>query len=176
MSKNDIRKIRKKILRFLKQNPEIFFKKKDITAAIGVHKRDYKLFEQALRQLIQEGQVVKIKGGLIGIPATLPVITGKLVLSKQGYGFVFDENTEKDIFIPPSQLGTALDGDIVEVRLNAIQRGKNLEGQIVNIVERARTQFAGTFHKSKYYAFVVPDNPKIHRDFYIAKGNDGGAK
>jgi ribonuclease R len=176
MARNEVRKIKKKILRFLKENPEVFFKKKEITSALGIHKRDYKLFEQAVRNLIQEGKVVKIKGGRVGIPATLPVITGKLVLSKQGYGFVYDENTGKDIFIPPSQLGTALDGDIVEIRLNAVQKGKNLEGQVIRIVKRSRTQFAGTFHKSKYYAFVVPDNPKIHRDFYIAKGNDAGAK
>lgn len=176
MAKHETRKFRKKILQFLKSNPETFFKPKELSAALGIHKSTYKTFRGALHSLIDEGTIVQIKGGLVGFPATAPKIVGKLILAKNGYGFVADENSKQDIFIPASQIGTAFDGDLVEVQITANRKGKKLEGKIIRIVQRNRTHFAGTFHRSKHYAFVVPENEKIHRDFYIAPGNDLGAK
>ncbi|GAB4189726.1 MAG: ribonuclease R [Calditrichia bacterium] len=176
MAKKKPSKIKRDIYRFLKQHPDTYFKRKEISAALGVHKSTYHQFKKALGELIDEGKLAKIKGGRIGIAVATPTVIGKLNMSKNGYGFVYDEATEKDIFIPPSKIGTAFDGDEVEVKLAAVRRGKNLEGAVQQVVKREKTNFAGTFHKSKYYSFVVPDSQKIHKDFYIPKGQDLDAK
>jgi ribonuclease R len=73
-------------------------------------------------------------------------------------------------------LGTAFDGDIVEVELFAKQKGKNIEGQIVNVLERKRKEYVGVIKKSKSFFFISPDDPKIHRDIYITESNLNGAK
>ena len=52
-----------------------------------------------------------------------------------------------DIFIAERNVGPAFDGDKVEVVLFAKQKGKNLEGQIIKVVERKRNEIIGTLHK-----------------------------
>ena len=68
------------------------------------------------------------------------------------------------------------DGDKVEVVLFAKQKGKNLEGQIIKVIERRRQEIIGTLHKSKSFYFVNPDDHRIHRDIYIPKINLKNAK
>ncbi len=87
-----------------------------------------------------------------------------------------DQHSGEEIFIPAQYLHTALDGDTVEVQLLAASRGKSKEGQIISILKRARENFVGTYHRSEYYGFVVPDNPRVYRDFYIQPQNDLNAK
>ena len=175
MSKKPEKKYKNQILEFLKKNPGKQFLSKEISEALYVHKATYKSFKKALNILLDESEIHRMKGGLIGMQELSPVITGKIMLTKSGSGFVLAEETDKDIFIPPPFLNTALDKDTVEVELNAIQRGKSPEGRVSRIVSRHRIRFAGVFHKSKYYAFVVVDNPRMYRDLFIPKGMEGAA-
>ncbi len=60
--------------------------------------------------------------------------------------------------------------------LFAQRKGKNKEGQIVNIVERKRKEIVGILRKSKSFYFVEPDEVKIHRDIYVSSKNLSKAK
>jgi exoribonuclease R len=62
------------------------------------------------------------------------------------------------------------------VELFAKQKGKNIEGQIVNVAERKRKEYVGIIKKSKSFFFISPDDPKIHRDIYIDESKLKGAK
>lgn len=104
-------------------------------------------------------------------------LIGTISLTEAGYGFVvFKDSGLKDVFIAARHLGTAFNGDQVEVSLFAKQKGKNLEGQVINIVKRAREEFVGTLEKSKSFYFIKPDESNIHRDIYIAPEDVDGAK
>ncbi|NOX17856.1 MAG: ribonuclease R [Chlorobi bacterium] len=90
------------------------------------------------------------------------------VINDGNFGFVKLNNKNfNDIFIPERGLGTALNGDEVEVTLFAKQRGKNLEGEITRIIKRKHSEIVGTLRKTKSFYFVVPDEKGIHRDIYI---------
>ena len=66
-------------------------------------------------------------------------------------------------------MGTALHGDTVKVALFArSSEGKSDEGEVVEVIKRARKNIVGTFQQGKYWSTVVADDLKIHRDFYIA--------
>ena len=104
-------------------------------------------------------------------------ITGELQISPGGFGFVVPNNKKLgDIFIASRNLSTAFSGDTVEVALFAKRKGKNIEGQIVNVISRKRTNIVGTLRKSQVTYFVKPDEPEIHRDIYVDKENLKGAK
>ncbi|RPI70167.1 MAG: ribonuclease R, partial [Ignavibacteriales bacterium] len=104
-------------------------------------------------------------------------ITGTLRINQGGYGFVIpDKKDAGDIFIAARNLSTAFSGDKVEVTLFAKQKGKNLEGQIINIIRRKRNEIVGTLRKSNSFYFVKPDEPEIHRDIYVDASNLKGAK
>lgn len=109
-------------------------------------------------------------------------LTGVLGMTRRGFGFVRLEGSNEEVFIAERNLGTALHGDTVEVALFArpVNRKrredeKNLEGEIVGILERSNTTVVGTLQESKRFSFVVPDNEKITRDIYISKDDLGGA-
>jgi exoribonuclease R len=89
---------------------------------------------------------------------------------------IIKSEKSNDVFIAARNLGTSFDGDIVEVELFAKQKGKNIEGQIVNVLERKRKEYVGVIKKSKSFFFISPDDPKIHRDIYITESNLNGAK
>ncbi len=167
----------KHILRFLKERKGKVFRRKEISHALKVHKNNYELFRKAFQHLLKEGKIVKAKGGHYTIGASLITIKGDLQLTRKGFGFVTDERTGEDIFIAAQNLNTALPGDLVEVQLFAVpRRGKNKEGHITKVLERRMTELVGTYHKSEYYGFVVPDNPKVYRDFYIPDSHSLQAK
>ena len=64
-----------------------------------------------------------------------------------------------DIFIPPSCTKNAMDGDTVAVRVRE-RRGK-FEGEVVEVVARARREFTGTFLNEKGKSFVWIDGAKL---------------
>jgi ribonuclease R len=103
-------------------------------------------------------------------------VEGELQMTARGAGFLIpDDDNRKDIFIPPSGINHALDGDLVRVQIT--KKGKNREeGIIVDIKNRERTQFVGTIEVHEKYAFLIPDNTRVGTDIYIPKEKLNGAK
>jgi ribonuclease R len=53
------------------------------------------------------------------------------------------------------------------------RRGKRPEGEVVEIVERAKTDFVGVIDIQKNFAFVSTANPKMYTDIFIPKDKIG---
>ena len=157
----------KRIVEFLKKKRGKNFLRKELSKALGVHKGEYHLFQDALNTLSKRKKIARLKGGAFASLSSLQKIQGEMQLTRKGFGFVTDERTGDDVFIGAHNLNTALNGDVVEVQLFGVSRGKSKEGQVLNIVSRKHIRFVGTYHKSEYYGFMVPDNPKVYRDFFI---------
>ena len=77
---------------------------------------------------------------------------GRLDLHRDGYGFVRPEAKQEwvpaggDIFISPSDLGGAMQGDQVLVELAPLDREGRLSGRIVRILNRRNPTMVGIFH------------------------------
>jgi len=167
MTHKQEKKIQRKIISFLKK-AKTPHPVRDLKKTLGITKKNSRHFENALSNLIQSGRVRKDQDGLkITTQKGSNIVTGELRITRGGFGFVREPNRKIDIFINRDHLNTAFDRDIVEVKLYARHRGKNQEGFVTRIVERKRTRFVGTFHKTKFYGFMVPDDSKIYRDFFI---------
>lgn len=54
-----------------------------------------------------------------------------------------------------------------KVRFILFKGEKKLEAKVIEVVERFKLEFVGTTQVKKDYTFVIPDNSKIHVDFYI---------
>ncbi len=178
MSKEErklMKQIKKQIETFLKEKKKPF-KRKEISHAIGISKKNYYLFREALNELVKNGKVARLKGGKYSTVSSLQKTKGVLQMTRKGFGFVTDERTGEDIFIAAQHLNTALDQDLVEVQLFAVSRGRNKEGRVTRIISRGKSTFVGTYHKSEYYGFVVPDDPRVYRDFYIHERHSLNAK
>ena len=171
--------MKKKLIAFFKKNAGRSFKSRELAKKLDIeYDHEYDAMKAMLYKLCEDQLLIKIgkKYKLNSVPITGRII-GELSINKGGYGFVIPENKDfKDIFIAARNLSTAFSGDIVEVSLFANQKGKNIEGQIINIVKRKREEIVGTVHKTKSFYFVKPDEPEIHRDIYLDKSRLAGAK
>ncbi len=93
--------------------------------------------------------------------------TGKLSITAKGFGFVQMEEPP-DIFIDFEHLGTAMDGDEVEVEI--FQRGPEHRpaGRIVRIVERSGRLFVGIFRRTETGGKVHPEDSRIPTSFLVS--------
>ena len=182
MGKNGKSKVKNKfkneIITFLKNKKNKAFSRKEISKALGVQKSNYQLYRDALKDLSRTQKITRIKNGKfqMGTGTAQKKVQGVIQITRKGFAFVTDEQSNGDIFIAAQNLNTALDQDLVEIQLYAFSKGRNKEGHVVKILSRNRKTFVGTYHKSEYYGFVTPDDTKVYRDFYVADANAKGAK
>ncbi len=168
-------KIQKAILALLKENAGSSLPRKQISHFLNIRKKEYPVFEDSLRDLVREGVVKKTNGNRY-MSQQVSRFTGELRTARAGFGFVVVEDLEDDIFVSRSNMNTAFDRDTVEVQLYAKTRGKRQEGFITKVHERFRKQVVGTYRKTEYYNFVVPDSPKIYRDIVVPEDKKLNAK
>lgn len=72
---------------------------------------------------------------------------------------------DREFFIHKSKTLNSLHLDTVRVILFKGQ--KKIEAKVIEVVSRFKQNFVGTAQVKKDTTFVVPDNPKVHVDFYV---------
>jgi len=172
--------MKNKLLSFFKKNPGKAIKAKELAKMLGIAgDHQYEAFKAMLHQLTDE-ELITRQGKRYKLKVEHEkVIVGELQMHPRGFGFVLPKKKgSRDIFIAARSLGTAFHGDIVEVALFAEQKkkSKNLEGEIVRIVERRISEFVGTLQKSDSLYFVDPEMKEMHRDIYINPAHLHNAK
>jgi ribonuclease R len=96
-------------------------------------------------------------------------------LQPQGFGYIVSDEVDRPILVSAHNLNNAMDGDKVRVHLYARRKKHDLEGEVTEILERAKTIFVGTVQMSRNFAFLLPAG-KVGFDIFIAKENLNGAK
>lgn len=171
--------MKKEIKALFAKSPGLNMKAKEIAKKLDVvDEHSYAELKHFLFKLTEECFLEKQGKRYQLVRAASDKLIGTLQIVKDGdFGFVtLKEGNLKDVFIPGKNLSTALDGDIVEVELVDGKRGKNVEGKIINIIERGRKEIIGVLKKNKSSYFLASDDDKIHREIYIHSDNLHGAK
>lgn len=91
---------------------------------------------------------------------------GVIMIRGKGTGFVKIPDSEVDVVIERENLGFALDGDVVEIKIKPTAAGKRPEGVVTNMVERSFRELIGVVKEkvigtNKQFYFN-PDNHRIH--------------
>jgi ribonuclease R/exosome complex exonuclease DIS3/RRP44 len=94
------------------------------------------------------------------------ILEGRISVNASGSAYLTDPNLPKDIYIHKSNTNKGLHLDKVKIRVKE-GVGRAMEGEVIEIVERFRTEFVGTLQISPKFAFFVPDSNKIPIDFFI---------
>ncbi len=92
-------------------------------------------------------------------------IKGIISTIAKGAGFIDDPDPKKDsIYIEPGFLNTALNGDTVEVALKEVSsRGrKEVQGEVVRVIERAKTAYVGVVAFDGSTCQIIPDDKKMY--------------
>ena len=75
---------------------------------------------------------------------------------------------EKEIFVYKKNTANSLHLDKVKVQI--FKAEKKLEGKVIEVISRFKTEYVGRVKIGKKTIFVVPDSNKISVDFYIKGG------
>ncbi|MGA9291097.1 MAG: ribonuclease R [Ignavibacteriaceae bacterium] len=170
--------MKKKVIAFFKKNPGRGFKPKEISQRLQLDaSHEYSELKSVLHKLYEDQFITKSgKKYKLNMIPSMHKITGVLEITEGGFGFVVVDNRKiGDIFIAARNLGTAFNGDKVEVALFASRKGKNIEGQVINVLKRKRDEIIGILEHSHNFYFIKPDDPNIPRDIYVEGGNLKGA-
>ena len=164
------------IRRLFEKNPGAKLTHKQVCEMVDVREAALrKLVYTILEELSKEQYLKTLSHGEYTLRELENLVEGSLMLSARGAGFVSTSKTEKDIYISPDNLNQSLNGDIVKVQI--IKKGTTrVEGRIVSVVERERTQFVGVIQMHENFAFLIPDNSKAGTDIFIPKEKLNGAK
>jgi ribonuclease R len=171
--------MKKKIIAFFKKNPGRGFKTRDVALNLDItDDHDYASLKSYLHSLVEEEFITRSgKRYMLNHTPKSNKITGTLQITQGGFGFVISKDSKmRDIFVAARNLGTAFNGDTVEVILFANQKGKNLEGQVIQVVKRKKEEIVGTLLKTNSFYFIKPDAQDFQRDIYLSKKNLKGAK
>jgi ribonuclease R len=176
---NKLQEIGRLIVRFMNENSTKIYNYKQISDGID-HKnpRQRELVIQALHKLLASEKLKEVEKGKYIINLKIKgTLTGKIDFNQSGNAFVKVEELPDDVFIHQKNVKDALQGDkVLIVTYNF--KGKKLEGSVVEVLERNRTEFVGVFQliEHKDFGFVVCDKKVLNTDIFISKNHFNDAK
>ena len=130
----------------------------------------YKEVNQTLEKLVMEGQIKSPSvGKFMFEKKDFKEIEGTLDFNSKGDAYLVADNLENDIKIKYGNTLDAFDGDLVKVKLSYIEGKTKPRAFVTTVVNRNREYIVGTLSSNRNTHFVIPDNSKIHTDFYIPK-------
>ncbi|MCK9480226.1 MAG: ribonuclease R [Bacteroidia bacterium] len=120
-----------------------------------------------LEELTSQGQINKVGRNKYFKPFKSAKITGRIDIKKTGQGYIMSQDFPEEIVVESGMQNHALQGDLVEVAILA-KRGKRVRGEVIRIIERNKTTYAGILKVYKDFAFLITDYRKMHKDIFIS--------
>lgn len=156
------------LLAVFKKNPSKTFNYKQLAHQIQLHKKhDRKIISDVLDVLLKSGKIIDVDRGKYKLTPVISYVSGILDFNSRGAAYLASDEYEDDVFISPRHVSNALHGDTVKVSLFAKKAKGALEGEVVEVLKRAKTEFVGIVQVSPKFAFLIPDGTKIHVDIFI---------
>lgn len=104
------------------------------------------------------------------------IMTGTFVRKSNGKNSFIPDDGGEPIFIAERNSAHAMNNDKVKISLCAKCKKQKIEGQVIEILDRAKATFVGTLKVSKNYAFLITETSTLANDIFIPKEKLKGAK
>jgi ribonuclease R len=167
-----------KIIKILSQSANKAFNYKQIAAKLELDDtqsrneiiRDLKILAASKKIIESEPGKYLIKA------ASKEYYEGTIDMTGRKSAYFICPEFEEDVFIPTNNLNHALDKDKVKVYVYNKRSGRRAEGEVIEVIERYKTDFVGVIDIQKNFSFVSTANPKMYTDIFIPKDKIGEAE
>ncbi|MFV0345760.1 MAG: ribonuclease R [Bacteroidales bacterium] len=171
------KKLKAAVMKLFFKEPGRTFNYKQIAAALGIMDAQTKnLVTVSLDELQEQGKIEVISRGKYKLISHEGYATGVIEADENGESFLIPDGGRVGlVYIPHNKLLNTFEGDTVKVKLFAKRRKKHLEGEVVEVISRAKSKFVGTVEVTKNFAFLIPSS-RVKFDIFIPKAELNGAR
>jgi ribonuclease R len=158
------------IFKILSREPSKSFNYKQITAVLELN--DTKSRNEIIRDLKilkSQDKIHEIEVGKYQIISKSEYYEGVIDMTTRKNGYFICDELEDDIFVPFINLNHALHGDKVKAYLYNRRSSRKPEAEVLEVLERKKTEFVGVIAIQKNFAFVTTTNAKMYTDIFIPK-------
>ncbi|MGQ3677630.1 ribonuclease R [Tenacibaculum discolor] len=171
-----IKDLTRNIFKILNEDSNKNYNYKQIAAKLKVSDTDGKnQIIKKLAELTANQKIKEVDRGKYQINEDRKYHVGKLDATSNGNAYFICDDFEHDIFVPSVNLGKGLHNDTVKAYVYKKRRSNKLEADVVEIIERAKTEFVGVLQMNKNFGFVIPDSNKMYADIFISQSKLNGA-
>jgi ribonuclease R len=167
-----------KIIKILSQSPNKAFNYKQIGAKLELD--DTKSRNEIIKDLkilAASKKIIETEPGKYLVKAeSQDYYEGTIDMTSRKTAYFICPDFSEDVFIPTNNLNRALDKDKVKVYVYNRRKGKRPEGEVIEVIERNKTEFVGVIDIQANFAFVSTANPKMYTDIFIPKDKIGEAE
>ena len=165
---NKISNLTNTILSILKKERNKSFNYKQIAAKLGVNDASSRnQIIKKLRQLKAKQEIEEVERGKFKAIISTEYYIGIVDMASRGSGYIISDDFDEDIYIASNNMNKALHGDEVEFYAYKRRKRGKIEGEITNIIKRAKSEYVGVIQINKNYAFVIPDGNKMYTDIFV---------
>jgi len=172
-----IKDLTRNIFKALNEDATLSYNYKQIASKMNISDTDGKT--QILKKLAELKENKKIKEtdrGKFQINIERKYSIGTLDVTSNGNAYFISDEFNDDIFIPSINLNKGLHQDTVKVYTYNKRGSKKLEADVVEVLERAKTEFVGVLQLNKNFGFVISNNSKMYVDIFISQNKINGAE
>ena len=157
---------RKKIIDFVTASPDpVPFR--EIMGKFGVSKAERHRLKTLVEELVEMGDLVKLKGNRYAPLDWTDTVTGRISLHRDGYGFLSPDGGGEDLYIPARYLRESMQGDRVEACALPPRHDGKREGRIIQTLERSVRTVVGTYRELRQGGIVVAAEERPGSDILI---------
>ncbi|WP_316825392.1 ribonuclease R [Pedobacter miscanthi] len=151
---------------------------KQVSAKLNLNDQESR---ETILEILKEGKSAGIflepEKGKFKLKELQNFIIGTVDMTADGSAYIVPEDEfEKDVFVAPRKLKNALHGDTVKAYVFAKKSGRKNDGEVVEIIKRAKSDFTGVIKISDRFAFVIADDKKMMHDIFVPLADTHDAK
>ena len=159
---------RESILALLKKDKNKYYNHKQIASKLGVNDASSRnQIIKNLHKLATKKEIEEIDRGKFKIVSNSEYFTGTVDITSKGNAYIVSDDFDEDIFVASNNINKALHGDTVELYIYKRKKNGKYEGEVTQIIKRAKTDYVGIVQRNPKFAFVVPDSNKMHVDIFV---------
>lgn len=129
-----------------------------------------------VQEMAEDNFLIETEKGHYKLNDKGQIMTGTFQRKSNGKNLFIPEDGGEPVFVAERNSAHAMNNDKVKIILCAKRRRHEIEGQVIEILEHANTNFVGTLKVSKNYAFLLTESNTLANDIFIPKEKLKGGK
>ena len=147
----------------------------ELIERLAITDDEIEFFARRLQAMARAGQIIVNRRRALCVAEKIDLVAGTVQGHPDGFGFLIRDDEEPDMFLNPGEMSKVLHGDRVMVRQAGIDRRGRVEGEIVEVLERANATIVGRFHLEHGIGRIEPADRRLHHDMLVPADASGDA-